>query len=488
MTTATLSTPAAAADPWRLGAASAVLMKMIGFEPTGEMQAAILRCRKKSKLVVGGEQAGKSIESIADFIIHLYEDMVKFPGEPLLYWLVAADYPRTRAEFGYMVDFLTKLGHPVDASKRVDPGYIEVQYPNERKPRIRIETKSGKDPRTLAMFAPHGIIGCEASQLDLETYHKCIARLTPKNGWLHLAGTYEGQLGWYPGLAAAWSHGTETEQSFILDATTNKHLYPLGDEDPKIQELKRKTSDDFFLERIKGIAAPPKGLVFHEFRPDIHIRPVVYNPDLPIYINHDPGYGHASAIELFQVVMGGQIRVFDEIYERGLITEDLIAVCMQREWWKNPAKKLTIDPNYANQHHGTLSIADIWLSRAGLPSYGTKIKVAEGTERLKSYLKVDPLTGKPGIIFDPKCKGVLSELGAYPNPFDQQTRVYRYKTDSEGNVIPGDPEDRYNDGCKAIIYGIVEKFGLVTTEDSGHFVMRQHGPARPRSPQRVTSR
>ncbi len=62
------------ADPWRLGEASAVLMKMIGFEPTGEEQASILRCRKRFKLVVGGGQAGKSLEASADFILHLFED------------------------------------------------------------------------------------------------------------------------------------------------------------------------------------------------------------------------------------------------------------------------------------------------------------------------------------------------------------------------------------------------------------------------------
>ena len=466
---------------WGFEPFAASVLKMIGFEPTGEEQAKIIRCRKRFKQVVGGERAGKSQEASSDFIVHLFEDMAKFKDESLLYWLVAADYERTRAEFNYIVEFLGKLGMPVSASKRVDPGLIEVQYQGEPKPRLRIETKSGKDPRTLAMFAPHGIVGCEASQLDLETYFKCMARLAEKRGWFHLSGTYEGSLGWWPGLAAAWRHGNKDEQSFILPTPSNKILYPLGEKDPEIERLKRNSSDAFYMERIMGIAAPPKGMVFSEFRPDIHIREVEYDPNLPIYIWEDPGYGHAHAIEVAQIAQGGQVRVFDEIYEQGIITEDLIQACIMRPWWKNTNKTLVIDPNYATQHHGTHSVAEIWLAApAQLTAMGTKVKISEGTERLKSFLKVNPLTGEPGIVFSPKCKGVLSEVGAYPNPFDGQTKVYSWKMDREGNVIGDEPDDRWNDGCKAIIYGLVERFGLSSGGESQFFTVSTYGSTKRR--------
>ena len=90
---------------------------------------------------------------------------------------------------------------------------------------------------------------------------------------------------------------------------------------------------------------------------------------------------------------------------------------------------------------------------------------------MKSFLKVNPLTGEPGIVFNPKCKGILSELGVYPNPFDGQTKVYSWKMDKEGNVIGDEPDDRWNDGCKAIIYGLVERFGLTSGGDSKFFTM-----------------
>ena len=455
---------------------------MIGFEPTHEEQAAILRCRKLRKLVVGGGQAGKSLEAVADWSIHLAEDRANHPwtgSETLLYWLVAADYERCRSEWDYIIKFLDRMGFPVDADKRIDPGRIIVQLAGEKYPRIVVETKSGKDPRTLAMFSPHGIIVCEASQIDYFTYEKCIERVTASGGWLHMSGTYEYEStgGWYHSLAAAWAHGSEDKQSFRLDATKNKYVYPGGDDDPKILALKRDSSDAFFLERIKGLPAPRAGRVLSEARADIHIREVHYNPDLPLYIWDDPGYGHAHAIEIAQIAQGGMVGVFDEIYERHLTTEALLSVVMKREWWANPNKTLVIDPNYAPQHHSTHSVAEIWMEIAHLATLDVRVGISEGIERFKTFLKVDPLSGAPGIVFDPRCKGILSELGLLPSPFYDQPRweVYSWKTDREGNTVGDTPDDRFNDAVKAITYGLVQHFGLSTAQDSQFFEMRRHG-------------
>ena len=135
-----------------------------------------------------------------------------------------------------------------------------------------------------------------------------------------------------------------------------------------------------------------------------------------------------------------------------------------------------IDPNYATQHQGTHSVAEIWLERTQLATMGVKVGIMDGIERFKTFLKVNPLTGAPGIVFAPRCKGVLSELGAYPSPFYDPPRweVYSWKVDKDGNMAGDSPDDRYNDGVKAVTYGIVERFGLVVPEGSEYFVMKRH--------------
>ena len=421
------------------------LYERVEFEPTEE-QLVILNSTYRFNLVAGGEQAGKSVVASKYLLSRLMEN--EGPG---LYWLVAADYERTRAEFEYLLQDFATLGLLKSASKRVDPGYMVLADGT------RIETKSAKDPRTLAMRAPNGILGCEASQLDMETFFRLRGRCAPKRGWMFLSGTFEGSLGWYPQMYTAWAAGADPEaRAYSLPSWTNKYLYPGGREDPEIQRLKEVASDDFYMERIEGKPSPPKGLVFSEFRPDQHVVDVEYQPNIPVHLWMDPGYAGGYAVEVVQV-QGEQIQVIDEIYEVGLVTDEIIDIAKSRPWW--PDVKFGVIDIAGNQHQAMAAPAEVWLEQAGLYLSSQKVKINEGTERLKGWLKIDPRTHAPRIVFSPKCIGIMSEFGMAPNPFDGQTRAYRWKTDREGNIVGDTPEDKYNHGVKAIIYGLIDRFG-----------------------------
>jgi hypothetical protein len=297
------------------------LFTKVNYVPTEE-QRVILNSKYRFNLVAGGEQAGKSLVA-SKYLLGKFAETDRAG----LYWLVAADYERTRAEFEYLVQDFATLGVLKEASKRVDPGHMTLADGT------RIETKSAKDPRTLAMRAPDGILGCEASQLDMETFFRLRGRCAPKRGWMFLSGTFEGSLGWYPQMFTAWASGAEPEaRAYSLPSYTNVHLYPGGVEDPEIQKLREVASDDFFMERIEGKPSPPKGLVFTEFRPDMHISEVAYEPGSPVHLWMDPGYAGAYAVEVVQI-KGEQLCVIDEIYEQGLVTDDIIDVVKSKEWW-----------------------------------------------------------------------------------------------------------------------------------------------------------
>ena len=436
------------------------LYDKIGFAPT-ELQKPILESRKRFTLVAGGEQAGKSMVASKYLIGRFLEN-----DEPGLYWLVAADYERTRAEFEYLVEDFASMGLLKEASKRVDTGRIILADDT------RIETKSAKDPRTLAMRAPNGIIGCEASQLDLETFHRLRGRCAPKRGWLFLAGTFEGSLGWYPQMYQAWQHSSNVEeQSFSLPSYSNQYLYPGGRQDPEILSLEKVSSDDFFMERIEGIPSPPKGMVFSEIRPDLHVQDVEYEPDIPVHLWIDPGYAEAYAVEVVQVV-NDQIRVIDEIYERDLITDEIIEIAQSKVWWKD-AKFGVIDIA-GTQHQAMAAPAEVWMEKTGIYFDSQKIKISDGTERLKAFLKTDPIEQRePRIVFNPKCEGILSEFGIQPNPFDGQTRAYRWKMDRDGTIVGETPEDRYNHGIKAVTYGLINRYGYGYIADSKTIKVRR---------------
>ena len=422
------------------------LYEKVGFTPT-PAQREILHSSYRFNLVAGGEQAGKSLIAAKYLLARFLETDGKG-----LYWLVAADYERTRAEFTYLAEDFEKLGVLKEISKRVDPGKITLVDGTT------IETKSAKDPRTISMRAPNGILGCEASQLDMDTFFRLRGRCAPKRGWMFLAGTFEGSLGWYPQMFTAWASGAEPDaHAYSLPSYTNTYLYPGGITDPEILRLKAASSDDFFMERIEGKPSPPRGLVFTEFRPDMHVSDQVgYDPDVPVHLWMDPGYAGAYAVEVIQV-KGEQICVIDEIYEQGLVTDDIIDVAKSREWWPDVA--FGVIDIAGTQHQAMAAPTEVWLQQTGLYLSSQKIKINEGTERLKGWLKIDAKTHAPRIVFSPKCKGVLSEFGAVASPIDGQTRAYRWKVDRDGNIVGDTPEDKNNHGVKALIYGLVDRFG-----------------------------
>lgn len=434
------------------------LFNKVGFTPTPE-QEIILNSNKRFVLIAGGEQGGKS-KVAAMYLLARCFDVP--PGKPALYWLIAADYNRTRAEFDYLIEAFSALGMLKESTKRVDPGQIELEDGT------RIITKSGKDPRTLAMHAPDGIIGCEASQLDLETYMRIQARSAPKRAWVMLSGTFESSLGWYPRLYESWQTGMGDSQSFSLPSWTNFHLYPGGRNDPEILRLKDESSDEFFLERIEGIPCPPKGRVFGEFRPDIHIRDIKWDPFIDVGIWIDPGYAGAYAVEVIQE-KDGVIQVIDEVYEQDKVTKDVIEICQSRFWWKRFSEGGygTIDIA-GTQHQAMGAASEMWLDETGVALGSRKIDQMEGIERLKTFLRVNPTSLEPKIVFSSHCRGILSEFGIIPNPFDGQTKAYRWKVDRDGNAVGETPENRYNHGIKAVIYGLVDRYGFARAKFRQH--------------------
>ena len=84
---------------------------LVGFKPT-DLQENILSSDKRFILVAGGEQAGKSMVA-AKFLLQKF----MHDDSPGLYWLVAADYERTRAEFEYLTADFAKMGILAEVTK-----------------------------------------------------------------------------------------------------------------------------------------------------------------------------------------------------------------------------------------------------------------------------------------------------------------------------------------------------------------------------------
>ena len=464
------------------------LLQAWGYVPT-PTQDVILRDDSRYQLVAGGIRGGKSQTAAIKAAIATLEFIALYPDQAAgrVAWLVGPSYELTRAEFSYIADLLRRMHPGVKATVRVDPGEIKVPVRNGI---FTIRTKSAADPMSLAMEAPVWTIICEAAQVSQDVYERLVGRTSeprqrfPEFGWLHMEGTFEGSLGWYPALWNRWQAPAIQQKldarSFSLPTHSNTHLYPGGENDPEILSLRESMPDAAFKERHLGVPVPPSGRVHAAFDPTVHVRKCDYNPDLPVYLGIDPGYsGQPStyAVEVAQLVPVGdgnfkQWRVIDEIamnrFSRpGFSAQDVCVAAMERPWWSNPMKHGAID--IAGRQHNASSEnsnKEIWRKVAGLTLFDQPVPVKAGIDRFDAALKLDSKTGEPGLVIDPSAQLLISELGGTPNPFDGQVRVYRWRTDPHGEVTGKVPDDRYCDGIKALTYLMVNVQGYAYGENS----------------------
>ena len=455
------------------------LYEKLGFVPTERQAEIIDESRKYRRIqIVGGERGGKSLTAEKILIDHYPQDVFKAnqprSGEPyhddwrtVLYWFVGEDYDAVTDEFEYAAaDFQALLGGPPEfsASKKVNaPGIIEYTIKGEPRPRLRIEVKSAMHPEKIRRGSPFGILGCEASLIDLSTAERMRGRLAPEQAWEVISGTFEKRINqWFKRQAKAWQAPGRDRRSFTLPSPSNTYVYPGGIYDPEIVALKADSSDEFFLERIMGEEVPPMGTVFSEFTPDIHVREVNYIEGVPVHLWEDPGFGSHSAHSVLLVqVVDSQVRIFGEIYEQGLIQSDIVEMVRTSKYWKD-VRYLVSDPYYMDAHHSQESVSDVWKREVKMTAMGFRTKVEERIERIKSFLKVDALSGEPRIIISPSAHGFLSEVGMEVSPITGLDQSYRYTVSKDGELIGKTPIDEYNHSIDALGNGLMQTFGYST--------------------------
>lgn len=438
--------------PWQIDK----IVEKLGITLNSE-QREIIYCDSREIIVGGGERGGKSFVSALFLVTRFWQ------GD--LFWIAAKDYARCEPEFTYVADFLQKLQAvlPDDIhTPRNGQWWMALKKgtgPDANKSTI-IKTWSLDDWRKVGGEAPDGIIAAEAAQDARHEYTRLSDRTMEKRGWLFASGTFESSLGWYPELFKQYQLPNQAGVSFSLPTWSNLVIYPGGENNPEIIRKKENSpSLEHFMERFGGVPCPPSGIVFPEARNHTHVAGLEIVQDTQIGLAIDPGYAGAYAVEAVQI-SNDTIRVFDEVYVQGATTEEVIAICEHKwaSWWKPDYGVVDIA---AKQHQAMPAVIEVWQKKAGLRLRSNRVLEAEGRDRLHGFLRINPIDNRPRMLIDPKCLGLLSELGLAPNPFTHEAAPYRWKEDRAGNIIGTAPDDKNNHAIKALTYLIIDKFGHI---------------------------
>lgn len=408
------------------------------YTPTVEQLAAHLDTHRQ-KLVAGGERGGKSRWTAEELAV-----WVALADNNSQFWVVGPDYQLCQPEMEHLAKCLA--GGPwLDVPSVSRPKLGQWSLRTTRG--VEVVTHTSADPETLAGRAPAGVIMAEAAQQTYETYLRCRGRVAEKRGPLVLSGTFEGSLSWYADLWKRWQAANDEDgKSFSLPTWTNTAIYPGGREDPEIKRLEATYPPDIFNERLGAVPCVPATIVYREFSYTQHVKALTLPKDVPVQLWIDPGYAGAYAV-LFVYIEKGEVYVFDEVYARGVVVQDIISRCKEKPCW--PSVKRIVMDVAGTQHPGQESQATVWNRETGLPVFTQPVPIYDGIVRVRTFIQNPENHGEPRLFFSPLCKGTLREFG-----------LYRYNTAVEGRAEREDPIKADDHAMDALRYGLVANFGL----------------------------
>jgi hypothetical protein len=236
----------------------------------------------------------------------------------------------------------------------------------------------------------------------------------------------------------------------------------------ELEEERLRLSDVKFRALYGAERRPNHTLVFPDFDRNKHVRPLPFLENLPVTLWIDPGHNWYSVLAVQfapEAHIGEVIRVFDEVYLTGTTNDRVIREAQSREWWPK-VEEIVIDvAGDQRSANAELSATEQWAALTNIYPRSQRVAVLDGIERTHTAL-MDPQHGQPRIYFDPRCVDTIDEFRA----------GYRYRRPREGDRPTNDkPMDKTNHSCKALAYGLVDRYGLVKFEP-----YRQPGAPRPR--------
>jgi phage terminase large subunit len=209
----------------------------------------------------------------------------------------------------------------------------------------------------------------------------------------------------------------------MAPSTENVHL-----PDGYIQSMMEAWSEDRIKREIMGSFDAFEGMVYHEFRRDVHVVKSFRIPEQwERHIRIDHGYRNPAACLWIAISPDGEAYIYRELYEREWLIHELVSgdkktrkqglVELSRGEKLQSAK---IDPSTKARRGSTgASDYDEYIKHwpESFPSLQmAKNDVQVGIDRVKSYLKVNPKNNKPLLYIFDTCVNLLEEITTYRYP------------------------------------------------------------------------
>ncbi len=158
-----------------------------------------------------------------------------------------------------------------------------------------------------------------------------------------------------------------------------------------------------------------ENVVFDEFDPDVHVKPIDYDSNLPVYRALDFGFVNPFVCLWIQVAEDGTVRVIDE-YVRSRATIDVHAEEVKS---RTPGGEERVAATFCDPAGGSVNDVTGTSVVRELRSLGIAVRyrrsgILEGIELIRRAIKAGD--GKSRLIISPRCQRLIEALRCYHYP------------------------------------------------------------------------
>jgi hypothetical protein len=222
----------------------------------------------------------------------------------------------------------------------------------------------------------------------------------------------------------------------------------------ELQVMRRNMSQFAYAREVLAEFNRSSRVVYPAFCEEKHVRPAAYDPRLQLYRALDFGYTNPFVCLTIQVGPSDEVRVLDEIYERGKTLTELAGMMQAslaphyarfRDFWHKgghmhirpslttrnqkpttfPTHPLTGAPHFPASLEAFAQCALPFCDPAGagerahMQSLGLSVQarsrpVSYGIELIRAALEGDG--EKPRLVIDPRCTNLIREFLSYRYP------------------------------------------------------------------------